>query len=152
MPPRYRTSSGAPVRSTPRLIRGVELVGIVVVSHSGEIASGTARLAGQMAGPDLVIAAAGGTAGGGLGTDADRVRAAIEEADGGDGVAVLADLGSAILTVREVLAERAGLSEVRLLDAPVVEGAVTAAVAASAGLPLDEVAAAGERARDAGKL
>jgi PTS hybrid protein len=128
------------------------LVGIVVVSHSASIASGTAELAAQMAGPDLVIAAAGGTADGRLGTDADRVRAAIAEADGGDGVAVLADLGSAILTVREVLADEDGARDVRLLDAPVVEGAVTAAVTASAGLSLDDVAEAAEGARGIAKL
>jgi PTS hybrid protein len=128
------------------------LVGIVVVSHSASIASGTAELAAQMAGPDLVIAAAGGTADCRLGTDADRVRAAIAEADGGDGVAVLADLGSAILTVREVLADEDGTRDVRLLDAPVVEGAVTAAVTASAGLSLDDVAEAAEGARGIAKL
>jgi dihydroxyacetone kinase phosphotransfer subunit len=135
----------------------VGLVGIVVVSHSALIASGTVELAAQMAGPDVVLAAAGGTAGGGIGTDADRVRAAIAEADRGAGVAVLGDLGSAILTVREVLADREadgddGGPDVRLLDAPIVEGAVTAAVAASAGLSLDEVADVTEGSRAVAKL
>jgi PTS hybrid protein len=132
---------------------GVGLVGIVVVSHSPLIAAGTVELAAQMAGPGLVLAAAGGTADGGLGTDAERVRAAIAEADRGAGVAVLGDLGSAILTVREVLAERDGeAGPVRLLDAPLVEGAVTAAVSASAGLSLDEVADVTEGSRAVAKL
>jgi dihydroxyacetone kinase phosphotransfer subunit len=131
---------------------GVDLVGIVVVSHSAEIASGTVLLARQMAGPDVAIEAAGGTPDGGLGTDADRVRAAIVSADRGDGVAVLGDLGSAILTVREVLASGDVNGAVRLLDAPLVEGAVTAALTASAGLSLDEVAAATEEARAIAKL
>ena len=82
------------------------MVGIVVVSHSREIASGTVALAGQMAGPDVRIEGAGGTPDGGLGTDADRVRAAIDAAEQGDGVIVLGDLGSAILTARAVLAGR----------------------------------------------
>jgi len=131
------------------------LVGIVVVSHSAEIASGTVRLAAQMAGPDVALVPAGGTPDGGLGTDADRVRAAIAEADSGDGVAVLGDLGSAILTVREVLADRdetADAPRVRLLDAPLVEGAITAALNASAGMPLAEVAATTEQARAIAKL
>ena len=51
------------------------MVGIVVVSHSSEIASGTVALAGQMAGPDVRIEAVGGDAAGGLGTDGERVRA-----------------------------------------------------------------------------
>jgi PTS hybrid protein len=131
---------------------GVSLVGIVVVSHSAEIASGTVLLAAQMAGPDVAIEAAGGTADGGLGTDADRVRAAILSADSGGGVAVLGDLGSAILTVREVLASGDVNGAVRLLDAPLVEGAVTAALTASAGLSLDEVAEATEEARAIAKL
>jgi dihydroxyacetone kinase phosphotransfer subunit len=128
------------------------LVGIVVVSHSSLIASGTVELAAQMAGPDVAIEAAGGTADGGLGTDAERVRTAIERADAGDGVAVLGDLGSAILTVRELLASGDVTGAVRLLDAPLVEGAVTAALTASAGLSLDEVAEATEGTRDIAKL
>ena len=127
------------------------MVGIVVVSHSRDIASGTAALAGQMAGPDVRIEPAGGTAEGGLGTDAERVRAAIDAADTGDGVIVLGDLGSAILTARVVLAgEDEG--RVRLVDAPLVEGAVAAAVTASAGLGLDDVASAAEEAWSVAKL
>jgi PTS hybrid protein len=128
------------------------LVGIVVVSHSAEIASGTVRLAAQMAGAEVAIEAAGGTPDGGLGTDAELVRAAIERAESGDGVAVLGDLGSAILTVREVLASGDATGDVRLLDAPLVEGAVTAALTASAGLSLDDVAEATEGTRDIAKL
>jgi PTS hybrid protein len=127
------------------------VVGIVVVSHSREIASGTVALAGQMAGPDVRIEGAGGTEDGRLGTDADRVRAAIDAADAGDGVIVLGDLGSAILTARAVLAGE-DEERVRLVDAPLVEGAVAAAVTASAGLGLDEVASAAQEAWGAAKL
>jgi PTS hybrid protein len=130
---------------------GASVVGIVVVSHSREIASGTAALAGQMAGPAVPIEPAGGTPDGGLGTDADRVREAIASADSGDGVIVLGDLGSAILTVRAVLAGREN-GHVRLVDAPLVEGAVAAAVTASAGLALDEVEAAAKGAAGAAKF
>jgi PTS hybrid protein len=128
------------------------MVGIVVVSHSRDIAVGTTRLAGQMAGPDVSIQGAGGTADGGLGTDAALVSAAIEAADTGDGVVVLGDLGSAILTVRSILEDTGGNGQVRLLDAPLVEGAVAAAVTASAGLPIDDVARAAEEARAVPKL
>jgi phosphoenolpyruvate---glycerone phosphotransferase subunit DhaM len=126
------------------------VVGIVVVSHSSSLASGVADLAGQMAGPDVRIEAAGGASDGGLGTDAERVGQAIADADAGDGVVVLCDLGSAILTVRELLEDHAG--QVVLADAPVVEGAVAAAVVASAGRDVHEVARAAEEARDARKL
>ena len=127
------------------------MVGIVVVSHSREIASGTAQLAGQMAGPDVRIEPVGGDASGGLGTDGDRVRSAIAAADVGEGVLVLGDLGSAILTVREVLQD-SGNGHVALADAPLVEGTVAAAVAASAGLPLSDVQRSAEEAKGASKL
>jgi phosphoenolpyruvate---glycerone phosphotransferase subunit DhaM len=128
------------------------VVGIVVVSHSSDLAEGLAALAAQMAGPDVRIEAAGGLPDGGLGTDEDRVRAAIKAADQGSGVVILGDLGSAILTVRHVLERHDGNGSVRLVDAPIVEGAVAAAVTASANMPLDDVARSAEDARGAGKL
>jgi phosphoenolpyruvate---glycerone phosphotransferase subunit DhaM len=128
------------------------VVGIVVVSHSSELAEGLAALAGQMAGPDVRIEPAGGLPNGELGTDEDRVRAAIRAADQGAGVVVLGDLGSAILTVRHVLQRHNGNGSVRLVDAPIVEGAVAAAVTASANMPLEDVARSAEEARGAGKL
>jgi phosphoenolpyruvate---glycerone phosphotransferase subunit DhaM len=128
------------------------VVGIVVVSHSSDLAEGLAALAAQMAGPDVRIEPAGGLPDGGLGTDEDRVRAAIKAADQGAGVVILGDLGSAILTVRHVLERHNGNGNVRLVDAPIVEGAVAAAVTASADMPLDDVARSAEDARGAGKL
>jgi phosphoenolpyruvate---glycerone phosphotransferase subunit DhaM len=127
------------------------VVGIVIVSHSREIAAGTAALAAQMAGPEVRIEAAGGDPDGGLGTDGARVSAAIAAADQGDGAVVLGDLGSSILTARAVLEEQVNGS-VRLVDAPLVEGAVAAAVVASAGMSLDDVVAAAEEARGTAKF
>jgi PTS hybrid protein len=127
-----------------------EMVGVVIVSHSADIARGVVELAGQMAGEEVWLEAVGGDAHGTLGTDEGRVREAIGRADRGDGVAVLADLGSAVLTIRHIL-ERAN-GQVRLADAPVVEGAVAAAVVASMGLPLADVVKAAEEARDVSKL
>lgn len=127
------------------------MVGIVVVSHSSELAKGLAELAGQMAGPDVRVEAAGGSPNGTLGTDPDLVNDAIKRADAGSGVVILGDLGSAILTVRHVL-ERKANGNARLADAPLVEGAVTAAVTASAGASLEDVLKAAEGARGAVKL
>jgi phosphoenolpyruvate---glycerone phosphotransferase subunit DhaM len=127
------------------------LVGIVVVSHSSELAAGVAELAGQVAGDSVRIEHAGGTADGGLGTDEGRVRDAIRRADQGAGVIVLGDIGSAILTIRHVLESRAN-GHAKLVDAPLVEGAVAAAVVASIGAPLPAVAEAAEEARSANKL
>jgi PTS hybrid protein len=127
------------------------MVGLVLVSHSEDIARGLAQLARQMAGPDVAIHPAGGLPNGGLGTDEDRVRDAIRHANAGDGVVVIGDLGSAILTVRHVL-ERQVNGNVKLADAPFVEGAVAAAVVASVGADVEQVAKAAEEARGANKL
>ncbi|MFE2547062.1 PTS fructose transporter subunit IIA [Streptomyces sp. NPDC059355] len=124
------------------------MVGIVLVSHSAVVAESVAALARGLAagGPVVPVAAAGGTADGGLGTDADRIAAAAGEVDGGAGVALLADLGSSVLTVKALLLEDELPPDSRLLDAPFLEGAVAAVVAASAGAPLEAVAAAAEEA------
>jgi phosphoenolpyruvate---glycerone phosphotransferase subunit DhaM len=127
------------------------VVGIVVVSHSSDLASGLAELAGQVAGSDVRIEAAGGGPNDTLGTDEQLVRDAIARADQGDGVVVLCDLGSAVLTVRHLLDGRNG-NGVVLADAPLVEGAVAAAVVSSAGSALHDVAKAAEEARGASKL
>jgi phosphoenolpyruvate---glycerone phosphotransferase subunit DhaM len=127
------------------------VVGIVVVSHSADLARGVVELAGQMAGPEVRIEAAGGDPDGGLGTDEELLERAIAAADQGDGVVVLGDLGSSILTARTVLSDRED-DQVVLADAPLVEGAVAAAVVASAGSGRDDVLNAAEGARGAGKL
>jgi PTS hybrid protein len=127
------------------------VVGIVVVSHSADLARGVAELATQMAGPEVRIEVAGGGPDGTLGTDDTLVRDAIRRANQGDGVVVLGDLGSAILTIRHVL-ERSGNGHAKLVDAPLVEGAVAAAVLASAGCDLADVIRAAEEARGANKL
>ena len=129
------------------------LVGIVVVSHSAQIAAGTVELARQMAGDDVRIEAAGGTADGSLGTDAAAIMAAIEAADAGAGVLVLVDLGSAVLatqTALELMGEAA--ARVRLSGGPLVEGAVVAAVQASVGDDLAAVLAAAEEAAGLPKI
>ncbi|MFI1988444.1 dihydroxyacetone kinase phosphoryl donor subunit DhaM [Actinoplanes sp. NPDC020271] len=124
------------------------LVGIVLVSHSEQLASGLRDLVSQVA-PAVPIVAAGGTDDGGLGTSYDRISAALASADNGAGVVVLADLGSAVLTARAVLDDAPGPV---LVDAPFVEGAVAAAVTASTGAGLDDVVAAAGEARDVPKF
>ncbi|MFI1509667.1 PTS fructose transporter subunit IIA [Streptomyces sp. NPDC020597] len=121
------------------------IVGVVLVSHSAAVASAVADLARGLTGGGAAVpvAAAGGTEGGGLGTSAELVSAAAASVDRGAGVAVLADLGSAVLTVKALLAEGDELPDsARLVDAPFVEGAVAAVVTAAAGGDLDAVEAA----------
>jgi dihydroxyacetone kinase phosphotransfer subunit len=128
------------------------LVGIVLVSHSFELAHGLAALTSQVAGADVRIEPAGGGPEGTLGTTGDLVLDAIQRADCGQGVVVLADLGSSVLTVRHLVEEGQTNGHVRLVDAPFVEGAIAAAVMSSAGQDLDDVVRAAEEARGASKF
>ncbi|MEV8045222.1 PTS-dependent dihydroxyacetone kinase phosphotransferase subunit DhaM [Streptomyces griseoluteus] len=124
-------------------------VGIVLVSHSAEVAESVAGLAKSLAGgaTAVPVAAAGGTEGGGFGTSAELISAAAAAVDQGAGVAVLTDLGSAVLTVKALLAEGDELpADTRLVDAPFVEGAVAAVVTAATGADLDAVVAAASEA------
>jgi len=129
------------------------VIGIVLVSHSAALAEGLSDLVGQVSGEDVRVLLAGGFGDGGLGTDPDRIAAAIRAADTGSGVVVLVDIGSAVLSVKAILAggDVDGI-DVRLADAPLVEGAVAASVLAATGADLAAVAAAAEEARDVAKL
>ena len=128
------------------------MVGIVLVSHSPALAEGAAELVGQIAGGARVVPA-GGTEDGRLGTSTRLIVDAIAKADQGAGVLVIPDLGSSVLSARAVIADLdPGAPPVALADAPFVEGAVAAGVAASIGAYLWAVARAAEEARDARKL
>ena len=121
------------------------MIGLVIVSHSAQLAEGVCELARQVARDKVGIASAGGTADAAnpIGTDAFRVRDAILSVFSEDGVLVLMDLGSAILSAETALEllEEAQRPRVRLCPAPLVEGAVAAATLAAAGAGLEEVAA-----------
>jgi len=120
-------------------------VALVIVSHSAQLAAGVVELAAQMA-PDVTLLAAGGTDDGGIGTSLDKVMSALESAGSGDGVVVLADLGSAVMTAESALEFLGNPADVLLADAPLVEGAVAAAVTAQGGAALAVVAKAAETA------
>lgn len=134
------------------------MVGIVVVSHSPEVADATVRLVARLAnlpadGPRVV--AAGGLEDGSIGTDATRIADAVAAADAGGGVVVLADLGSAVLataTAIEELLDPDLAARTRISGGPLVEGTFVAAVQASAGDSLDGVLAAADEAASMNKL
>src|SRR6266571_3937775 len=126
----------------------------VVVSHSAKVAEGVVEMAAQMA-AGVRLRAAGGTDEGGIGTDATLIAEAIADADDGDGVLVFADLGSAVLSAQlaiDELVDEQRRGSVRIAEAPLVEGAVIAAIQASIGSSLDEVDAAARGAASMGKV
>jgi multiphosphoryl transfer protein len=117
------------------------VVGLVIVSHSAALADGVVELAREMGGGEVRIEGAGGMEDGAVGTDAARVHEAVERVRSPDGVLVLMDLGSALMSA-EMAVEMADPDggPVRLSEAPLVEGAVAAAARARGGGSLDEVA------------
>ena len=113
------------------------MVGIVVVSHSQKLAEGVVELASLMA-PETPMKAAGGMDDGGFGTSFEKITEAVEEVYSEDGVAIFMDLGSAVMTTEMVLEEMSD-KKIEMIDCPIVEGAVAATVAASAGADFEEV-------------
>ena len=114
------------------------MVGIVVVSHSQKIAEGAMELAKQMA-PAARIAAAGGMEDGSIGTDVSKIITAIESVSEGDGVVILVDLGSAVMSSEMAIEMLPDISQVKIIDAPIVEGTIFSSVEASIGSSFDEV-------------
>lgn len=113
------------------------MVGIVIVSHSQKLAEGVVEISKMMA-ENAPIIAAGGLEYGNLGTSYDKILAAVEEVYSSDGVIVLMDMGSAIMTTEMVL-EDLDKPNVKMIDCPLVEGAVLAAVESAGGRSLDEL-------------
>ncbi len=116
-------------------------VGIVIVSHSADVARGTALMVEQMVGREVPLGWCGGDPGGGLGTSVEAIMRAIEQAWSESGVAILVDLGGAETNSEmaiEMLPEERR-DRVVVCNAPVVEGAVMAATEAASGATLEAV-------------
>ena len=144
-------------RARPRGGRRWErhVIGLVLVSHSRELARAALELAvGLVPGLDVRVELAAGLSGGGLGTDATEIAAAVGRADDGDGILVLTDLGSGIMSAETALEllDPGVAARVRLSPAPLVEGLVGAYAAAGIGKTLDDVAAEAETAIEAKRV
>jgi len=121
-------------------------VGIVIVSHSAEVARGAADMVRQMVGEDVPLAHCGGDADGGLGSDVAKILAAIEEAWSPKGVAILVDLGGAETNSEmaiEMLPEDRR-AKVVVCNAPIIEGAIMAATESAGGADIEQVRATAE--------
>jgi dihydroxyacetone kinase phosphotransfer subunit len=132
------------------------LVGLVLISHSETLVDGLREMVAQVAGEEVAVGTAGGTEDGRLGTSAPRISAALRStlAASPNGVLVLLDLGSAALSLELALEELEPFERdrVRVSEAPLVEGAILAAVQASIGASLADVAAAADGAATMSKL
>ena len=126
------------------------MVGIVVVSHSQRLAEGAVELAKMMA-HEAKIAPAGGLEDGSAGTRFEKISAAVEEVYSDDGVAILMDMGSAVMTA-EMVIEAMDDKKIIMLDGPVVEGTIVASLEAMMGTPLEELQSKVEESRYTKKL
>lgn len=116
-------------------------VGIVIVSHSADVARGTADMVRQMVGEEVPLAWCGGDPAGGLGTNVEAIMAAIDAAWSDKGVAILVDLGGAETNSEMAVELQPPERQRRIVvcNAPIVEGAVMAATEASGGASLEDV-------------
>ncbi|MGL4606497.1 MAG: dihydroxyacetone kinase phosphoryl donor subunit DhaM [Eubacteriaceae bacterium] len=114
------------------------MVGIVIVSHSQKIAEGAKELAMQMA-PDAKIAAAGGMENGSIGTDVAKILAGIEAVYSEDGVVIVVDLGSAVMSSEMAIEMSPNNEKMKIVDTPIVEGTIFGAVEASIGASFERI-------------
>ena len=126
------------------------MVGLVLVSHSAELAGGVLHLVRMMA-AEVPCVPAGGLENGTYGTSLEKIREAVIRADTGDGALIIADMGSSVMTAEMVLEDLPAGVRAVLADCPMVEGAVAASVAAEGGVPLEAVKREAESAWDARK-
>lgn len=132
------------------------MIGLVIISHSARLAQGVQELAAQMAGDQVDISQAGGLSDDceTFGTDAFKILSAIKDVWCNDGVLLLVDVGSAVMSAEialEMLPDQQR-QNCLLSNAPLVEGAIVAALHASLGEPLQTVNALAEAALSAPKL
>lgn len=113
------------------------MVGIVIVSHSEKLAQSVAELAKMMAG-EAPIAVAGGLEDGTFGTSFLKIGAAIESVYSDEGVVILMDMGSAVMTTEMVIEAMPG-RKIKMIDCPLVEGAVVAAIGSSTDQSMDQI-------------
>ena len=126
------------------------MVGIVIVSHSEKLAEGVVEVSRMMA-ENVPIVAAGGMEDGTLGTSYDKIKSAVESLYSDDGVVILADMGSAVMTA-EIVLEDIKLENVKILNCPLVEGAILAAMESIGGRTLEDLAERVETAHPSKKL
>ncbi|NHN49630.1 PTS-dependent dihydroxyacetone kinase phosphotransferase subunit DhaM [Halostella sp. JP-L12] len=125
------------------------MVGLLVVSHSADAARGISDIAAEMGGADAEIVPVGGDPDGGIGTSVPDIQDALEAMDAAE-VVVLVDLGSAVMNAE--MAVETSEKDVVVADAPILEGALNAAVEASSSkATLDSVRESAEEARDVSK-
>ncbi len=126
-------------------------VGVVLLSHSYDLVKGLEALLKQIQ-PDVPLSVAGGTESGEIGTDVFQIKKAIESVMNPKGVVILFDLGSALINAELAIEMLGNNKDIRLADAPLVEGAYAAIIQSGCGSSIEEVIKAAEGAKALNKL
>lgn len=129
------------------------MLALLILSHSPDVAKGVKDICLQMAPEGVVVEAVGGTADGRLGIDAERVFQSLQElVEKCEGILIIGDIGSTILAAKNAINLLGMPKNVKIADAPLVEGAIVASVEASLGSPLEEVVKKAEEVKFVSKL
>lgn len=131
------------------------MIGILIVSHSKALAEGAVEVAKQMADERLPIKAVGGLDDGSIGTDAVRIMEGLYSVYTEEGVLVFVDLGSSVLSTQmamDLLGDEKMKSNIHIVNAPIVEGSIVAALQASIEDPIESVIEEAENAWKMNKL
>jgi dihydroxyacetone kinase phosphotransfer subunit len=126
-------------------------VGIVLLSHSYEIVKGLETLLKQIQ-PNVPLAIAGGTEDGEIGTDVFKIKEAIQSVASNSGVVILFDLGSALINAELAMEMLDDYKNIRIADAPLIEGSYAAIIESGCCSSFEEVIAAAEGARNIKKF
>lgn len=129
------------------------MLALLILSHSSDVAKGVKDICLQMAPSGVIIESIGGTTDGKLGIDAERVFHSLQElTKDSEGVIIIGDIGSTILAAKNAINLLGMPKNVRIADAPLVEGAITASVEAFLGSSLEEVVKKAEEAKFVSKI
>jgi phosphoenolpyruvate---glycerone phosphotransferase subunit DhaM len=130
------------------------MVGFVIVSHSSKVAEGVKDIAEEMNMGNAKIIAAGGADEGRIGTNTLKIKDCIEEIYDGDHILLFADLGSAVLSAEQAIdmLDEEIKKKVTIVDAPLVEGTITAVIMAGATDDLQDIIARAEDSKNLKKV
>ncbi len=128
--------------------------GVVLVSHSEDITKGLKKLVDEMNDGSVPVISAGGADGGRIGTSATRIQEAIESLDECENILIYADLGSSIMSAETALdlIDDDLADKVKLVDAPLVEGALAGVVQATISEDVNEIIEMSEASRETHKF
>lgn len=129
-----------------------EIVGIVLVAHSNAMVDDFLEFCEVLKQEDFELLNGGGSHYDTYGTTPEIVAENIRRANRGKGVLVLVDFGSSINAVSKAIKLLEGEVEVKIADAPLVEGTISAIVANDENMSLEDLKLIAEDSKNFKKI